>query len=116
MFETRTGRTMIGESGGSTGTDDDFMAAGFEGIGATIMGRTMFGPVRGPWPDDEWRGWWGPTPPYHHDVFVLTHHARDPLAMDGGTTSTSPTHRSATSATVRSRRPAAPTCASAAAP
>lgn len=87
VFATRTGRGMItGESGGSTGIDDEMVAAGFTGIGATIMGRNMFGPVRGPWTDDEWTGWWGPNPPYHHEVFVLTHHPRAPLAMEGGTT------------------------------
>src|SRR5215211_7321254 len=88
MFETRRGREMIGESGGTEGVDNDFIVAGFTNIGATVMGRNMFGPVRGPWPDDEWRGWWGPEPPYHHPVFVLTHHARDPVEMAGGTTFT----------------------------
>ena len=86
MFATRGGRRMIGEEGGSTGLDDDLFATGFEGIGATIMGRNMFGPVRGPWPDDSWRGWWGPDPVYHHPVFVLTHHEREPIEMEGGTT------------------------------
>ena len=62
------------------------MARGDAGIGATIMGRNMFGPVRGPWPDDAWKGWWGDNPPYHHPVFVLTHYARDPIPMKGGTT------------------------------
>jgi dihydrofolate reductase len=73
-------------TGGSTGIDDDFIARGEENIGATIMGRNMFGPIRGAWDDDEWRGWWGENPPYHHPVFVLTHHSRPPLEMDGGTT------------------------------
>jgi dihydrofolate reductase len=86
VFETQFGRTMIGESGGETGVDNDFFAAGDEGIGATIMGRNIFGPVRGPWGDDRWRGWWGEDPPYHHRVFVLTHHAHDPIEMEGGTT------------------------------
>jgi dihydrofolate reductase len=86
VFETRTGREMIGQTGGTTGVDDDFIARGFEGIGATIMGRNMFGPVRGDWGDDDWRGWWGDDPPYHHPVFVLTHHAHDPITMEGGTT------------------------------
>jgi dihydrofolate reductase len=86
VFETRTGRQMIGAEGGSTGTDDERFALGFDGIGATIMGRNMFGPVRGPWPDEEWRGWWGDNPPFHHPVFVLTHHPRHPLEMEGGTT------------------------------
>ena len=66
--------------------DRRFRAMGDDGIGATIMGRNMFGPVRGPWPDESWRGWWGEDPPFHHDVFVLTHHAREPLTMAGGTT------------------------------
>jgi dihydrofolate reductase len=86
IFETRSGRQMIGETGGEEGVDEDFFVRGVAGVGATIMGRNMFGPVRGPWPDDEWRGWWGDTPPYHHSVFVLTHHARAPIEMKGGTT------------------------------
>lgn len=86
MFETRTWRKMLGEDGGDEGIDDQFMARGNAGIGATIMGRNMFGPVRGPWGDDEWRGWWGSNPPYHHPVFVLTHHPRPPIPMEGGTT------------------------------
>jgi dihydrofolate reductase len=78
---------MVGNaSGGNDGPDEDFAARGFHNIGAWILGRNMFGPVRGPWPDDEWKGWWGDEPPYHNDVFVLTHHARAPLAMKGGTT------------------------------
>ena len=85
-FATRTFRQMFGSEGGSTGIDDDFAARGFDNIGAWILGRNMFGPVRGPWPDDTWRGWWGNEPPYHTPVFVLTHHARDPIAMRGGTT------------------------------
>ncbi len=86
VFATRTGRAMIGDSGGDTGIDDDFLVRGVTGIGATIIGRNMFGPVRGPWDDDPWRGWWGDDPPYHHPVFVLTHHQREPLPMEGGTT------------------------------
>src|SRR6516165_5287834 len=87
VFETRTGREVIlGQEGGSTGVDDAFIARGFEGIGATIMGRNMFGPIRGDWGDEEWKGWWGDEPPFHHPVFVLTHHARPPLTMEGGTT------------------------------
>jgi dihydrofolate reductase len=87
IFETRTGREMIGEAGGAIGgVDDDFVAAGFTGIGATVMGRNMFGPVRGEWGSEDWRGWWGDNPVYHHPVFVLTHHARPPIEMDGGTT------------------------------
>jgi dihydrofolate reductase len=77
---------MFGEEGGSTDLDDGFAAQGFEGIGAWILGRNMFGPIRGPWPDESWRGWWGEEPPYHVPVFVLTHHARAPLVMAGGTT------------------------------
>jgi len=72
--------------GEGTGADDAAFRAGEENIGATIMGRNMFGPVRGEWPDESWRGWWGETPPYGHDVFVLTHHPRPSLPMDGGTT------------------------------
>ena len=87
IFATRTGRRMIfGKEGGKTGVDDDFIAPGFENIGAWILGRNMFGPVRGPWPDETWRGWWGENPVYHTPVFVLTHHARKPLEMEGGTT------------------------------
>jgi len=86
IFETRTGREMIGEAGGTTGVDDDFLAAGFDGIGAWVMGRNMFGPVRGDWGSEDWNGWWGDDPPYHCDVFVLTHHPRPPVEMDGGTT------------------------------
>jgi dihydrofolate reductase len=86
MFTTRTWRQTVGEEGGDHGVDERFMARGNEGIGATIMGRNMFGPVRGAWPDHEWKGWWGDNPPYRHSVFVLTHHPRPPLPMDGGTT------------------------------
>jgi len=83
---TRTFQRMIGnESGGNEGPDDDFAAKGFENVGAWILGRNMFTPNRGPW-DDEWKGWWGDEPPYHVPVFVLTHHARPPLEMKGGTT------------------------------
>ena len=86
VLGTRTFMRMHGAEGGATGVDDDFARRGFENIGAWILGRNMFGPVRGPWPDDSWKGWWGDEPPYHCDVFVLTHHARAPLAMQGGTT------------------------------
>lgn len=79
-------RRVLGADGGETGIDDDFIERGFDGVGAWILGRNMFGPIRGPWPDDTWQGWWGPNPPYHVPTFVLTHHARAPLAMDGGTT------------------------------
>jgi len=85
VFHTRTFQRMHGACEGETGVDDDLAAQGFENIGAWILGRNMFGPVRGPWPDDNWRGWWGEEPPYHVPVFVLTHHARAPLAMKGGT-------------------------------
>src|SRR6187431_2109899 len=79
-------RNVMRRDGGTTGVDNDFAARSFENLGAWIMGRNMFGPVRGPWPDDEWKGWWGENPPYHVPVFVLTHHARAPIIMDGGTT------------------------------
>lgn len=79
-------RNVLGLDDGETGIDDDFAARGFDGVGAWILGRNMFAPTRGPWLDDDWRGWWGDEPPYHCDVFVLTHHARAPLAMAGGTT------------------------------
>jgi dihydrofolate reductase len=85
FFPTRAWRQMHGESGGETGTDDRIAEQGFAGIGAWILGRNMFGPVRGPWPDENWKGWWGEEPPYHTPVFVLTHHARAPLTMAGGT-------------------------------
>ncbi len=85
FFNTRAWRRMHGEAGGETGVDDTVAEQGFEGIGAWILGRNMFGPVRGPWPDESWRGWWGDEPPYHTPVFVLTHHPRPPLAMAGGT-------------------------------
>ncbi|MEZ5411631.1 MAG: dihydrofolate reductase family protein [Acidimicrobiales bacterium] len=87
LMATRTFAVMHGGTeGGTTGIDDAYAARGFEGIGAWIMGRNMFGPVRGPWPDLSWTGWWGDEPPYHCAVFVLTHHQREPLAMAGGTT------------------------------
>jgi dihydrofolate reductase len=85
-FATRTFQKMFGQEGGGTGIDDDFAARGFHNIGANILGRNMFGPVRGPWPDESWKGWWGDNPPYHTPVFVLTHHARAPIPMHGGTT------------------------------
>jgi dihydrofolate reductase len=85
-FATRTFQKRHGRGGGATGIDDDFSASGFSGIGAWIMGRNMFGPIRGPWPDSDWRGWWGDDPPYHVPVFVLTHHPRESITMAGGTT------------------------------
>ena len=86
FFPTRWFHQMTGKEGGTTGVDDDFAIRGFANVGAWILGRNMFGPVRGPWPDESWKGWWGDTPPYRCPVFVLTHHARAPLAMQGGTT------------------------------
>jgi dihydrofolate reductase len=84
---THTFQQMLGNGrGGETGADDDFAKRSFVNIGAWILGRNMFGPVRGPWPDDNWKGWWGDNPPYHVPVFVLTHHARAPITMQGGTT------------------------------
>jgi dihydrofolate reductase len=85
-FKTRTFKKMFGQDGGDTDTDDEFAARGFVNLGAWIMGRNMFGPIRGNWPDESWKGWWGSNPPYHVPVFVLTHHARAPLVMEGGTT------------------------------
>jgi len=85
FFPTRTFQRMHGNGDGETGIDDDVAARGFDNVGAWILGRNMFGPVRGPWPDESWKGWWGDEPPYHVPVFVLTHHARAPLAMQGGT-------------------------------
>ncbi len=82
---TRTFQAMFGKEGGSTGPDDDFAARGMANLGAWILGRNMFGPVRGPWPDDTWKGWWGANPPYHVPVFVLTHHPRASITMEGGT-------------------------------
>jgi len=86
FFGTRVFRTMTGQGGGSDGIDQDYAARAMDGFGAFILGRNMFGPVRGPWPDESWKGWWGDNPPYHAPTFVLTHHARAPLVMAGGTT------------------------------
>ena len=86
-FPTRTfQRALFGTDGGTTGVDDDFAARGFRDIGAWILGRNMFAPSRGPWSDMNWKGWWGDSPPYHVPVFILTHHARPSIPMDGGTT------------------------------
>ncbi|WNL44401.1 dihydrofolate reductase family protein [Dyella sp. BiH032] len=85
FFPTRVWRSMQGMEGGETGIDNDIAEQAMAGIGAWILGRNMFGPVRGPWPDDAWKGWWGDEPPYHTPVFVLTHHPRDTLTMKGGT-------------------------------
>jgi len=86
FFPTRTFQAMQGGNGGTTDINDEFARRGFENVGAWILGRNMFGPIRGVWPDDQWKGWWGEEPPYHASVFVLTHHARAPLVMAGGTT------------------------------
>ena len=85
FFHTRTFRQMHGHESGETGIDDDVAVRGFTGIGAWILGRNMFGPVRGSWPDETWKGWWGEDPPYHQPVFVLTHYPRAPIQMRGGT-------------------------------
>jgi len=86
VLPTRTfQKKLFGKDGGTEGPDDDLAKRGFVNIGAWILGRNMFGPARGPWPDDQWKGWWGDEPPYHCDVFVLTHHARPPISMKGGT-------------------------------
>ena len=86
FFPTRTFRAMHGEGGGTTGTDDDYAGHAMEGFGAFILGRNMFGPIRGKWENDEWRGWWGANPPYHAPTYVLTHYPRAPIKMEGGTT------------------------------
>ena len=86
FFGTRTFKAMFGQGGGSEGVDESFAHRSMDGFGAFILGRNMFGPIRGEWPDDSWKGWWGDNPPYHAPTFVLTHHAREPLVMEGGTT------------------------------
>ena len=87
LVPTRTfQRALFGKDGGTTGVDDDFAARGFQNVGAWILGRNMFGPIRGDWPDTNWKGWWGDNPPYHVPVFILTHHARPPIEMEGDTT------------------------------
>lgn len=86
FFPTKTFIEQHGGEGGETGIDDDFAAQSMSGKGAWILGRNMFGPVRGPWPDDDWKGWWGDDPPYHVPTFVLTHYPRETLVMEGGTT------------------------------
>jgi dihydrofolate reductase len=87
LFPTRTfQRALFGKDGGTTGVDEDFAARGFRNVGAWILGRNMFGPIRGPWPDMNWKGWWGENPPYHVPVFILTHHARPAIEMEGNTT------------------------------
>ena len=87
LLPTRTiQRALFGRDGGTTGVDDEFAARGFQNVGAWILGRNMFGPVRGDWPDANWKGWWGDNPPYHVPVFILTHHARPSIEMEGDTT------------------------------
>ena len=86
FFETKTFRDQHGLEGGETGVDNDFSVKSMSNKGAWILGRNMFGPIRGPWPNEDWKGWWGEEPPYHVPTFVLTHHARDPVEMKGGTT------------------------------
>ena len=86
IVSTRSWRQTHGKDGGARGIDDDFAVRGAEHVGAWILGRNMFGPIRGPWPDMNWKGWWGDDPPYHVPVFVLTHHSRPPIPMEGGTT------------------------------
>ena len=86
FFPTKTFRAMLGQEGGSEGVDDDYARRSMDGFGAFILGRNMFGPVRGEWPDQSWKGWWGDNPPYHAPTFILTHYARDPIVMEGGTT------------------------------
>ncbi|MER8672921.1 MULTISPECIES: dihydrofolate reductase family protein [unclassified Mesorhizobium] len=85
MTGTRTFQEMVGKNGGSTDVDDRFTVRSFDNVGAWILGRNMFGPIRGQWPDESWKGWWGDNPPYHVPTFVLTHHKRDPIVMEGGT-------------------------------
>lgn len=85
-WATRTFQRIHGQNGGASGVDDDFAARSFENVGAWILGRNMFGPIRGPWSDESWKGWWGDTPPFHVPVFVLTHHSRKSIVMQGGTT------------------------------
>jgi len=86
FFKTDVFTTMHGQSAGLKGIDNDMALRGFENVGCWILGRNMFGPIRGPWKDESWKGWWGTNPPYHVPVFVLTHHARAPITMEGGTT------------------------------
>src|SRR6202171_4425657 len=86
FFHTKTFRAMHGQEGGSIDADDEFAGRSMENFGAFILGRNMFGPIRGPWPDGSWKGWWGDNPPFHAPTFVLTHHPRDPIEMEGGTT------------------------------
>jgi dihydrofolate reductase len=84
-LHTASFQKMLGKEGGETGVDNDFAIRSMSQMGAWILGRNMFGPIRGPWPNEEWKGWWGPNPPYHVPTFILTHHARAPITMEGGT-------------------------------
>ncbi|QND53221.1 dihydrofolate reductase [Phyllobacterium sp. 628] len=86
VFGTQTFQAMFGKDGGSLGVDNDYASRGMSGFGAFILGRNMFGPIRGEWPDDTWKGWWGDNPPYHAPTYILTHYARDPIVLEGGTT------------------------------
>jgi dihydrofolate reductase len=86
FFPTRTFRAMVGQEGGSTGVDDEYAQRAMAGFGAFILGRNMFGPIRGPWPDATWQGWWGDNPPYHAPTYILTHHPRPAIELEGGTT------------------------------
>jgi dihydrofolate reductase len=86
FFHTRTFRAMLGKDDGSQGVDEDYAARGMANFGAFILGRNMFGPIRGEWPDNTWKGWWGPNPPYHAPTYILTHYPREPIVMEGGTT------------------------------
>ncbi|ARO30654.1 dihydrofolate reductase-like protein [Rhizobium sp. NXC14] len=86
FFHTRTFRAMMGKDDGSSGIDEDYASRAMANLGAFILGRNMFGPIRGEWPDDAWKGWWGPNPPYHAPTYILTHYPREPVVMEGGTT------------------------------
>jgi dihydrofolate reductase len=86
FFHTRTFRAMTGKDDGSSGIDEDYASRAMANFGAFILGRNMFGPIRGEWPDDAWKGWWGPNPPYHTPTYILTHYPREPIVMEGGTT------------------------------
>ncbi|MBX4897416.1 dihydrofolate reductase family protein [Rhizobium bangladeshense] len=86
FFHTRTFRAMMGKDDGSSGIDEDYASRAMANFGAFILGRNMFGPIRAEWPDDAWKGWWGPNPPYHAPTYILTHYQREPLVMEGGTT------------------------------
>jgi dihydrofolate reductase len=86
LFGTKTFKAMVGKDGGSEGVDEDYAHRSMAGFGAFILGRNMFGPVRGEWPDDSWKGWWGDNPPYHAPTYILTRYPRDPIVMEGGTT------------------------------